>query len=171
MYGNLTIDVTSSEVKWLSFSLAISSQRTVATMTYQMQLKINNKWSVLGITIVLCYQVLYDIANLNLSKQLNKCDVKLYLMSRKIKILIFTHNLPYVLRAKGKPWSRNNTSSITCKSSWGNWMHKPFSKFCNLLHSKCTIFFFNEAIFISYPFTYVRNAWQLYLNISLQWQM
>lgn len=94
--------ITSSALMWARFSLAISSQRTVATITYKSQR--------------------IKITKTSIKESMNQPDD--HLVCRKVKVPILLDNLPYLLSAKWKSWSWNNTLSVPSKSTRSNGMIK-----------------------------------------------
>lgn len=81
-------------------------------------------------TKIMELELLYDSCNTD------PVYIKLYLVSRKIEILVLSDNFPNLPWTKQKTWSRNNSSPITCKTSWCNWICKSLPKLLNLVEVK-----------------------------------
>lgn len=75
-----------------------------------------------------------NIIHMNLKNELYICRAGqiLNLMSWKIQVLVLFYNSPYLLCTKWKSRRRNNSPSVTSKSSWRDGIEKPLSQFSDL---------------------------------------
>ena len=97
------------------FSLAISSQRTVATMTLR-YMKITN---------IKTFYLKHNIITYQL-------DFLYYFVGRQVKIPVLLNDSPDLLWTKRKPWSRNYAPSISSKSTGCYRMEEPLPQISHL---------------------------------------